>query len=386
MPVSSGDVVKNREDLTSLGSDDSGILCSSDGDATTRESSVEQLASIDHSRESLNSTLASSTTSDDSITEKPAAKEEVSLPLTKRILMSKKITFFSKKTSSKDSDLLKNKEHVEEVSPNCGEVETEVEIDSEKLNSVKTENSENSDNSASCTLKPFEASHSDGKSLLLRLFESKLFDMSMAIKYLSESKEPGVQSYIGNKLFNYPDSEVDFYLPQLVCMYLQMPDVAEVIHPYLVRRCRDSADFSLKCAWLLDAYSSDAQVPSKKKSNGTKLKNLILSDRLRPKESENPIFVKESKFRRVFSKTVIVTEPPEIVPSSGYLTGFQHEGGPCYLPSAEEMQPPPPPPPLPSSFLAPSVKTHQRSKSDASGLIQGDKKKTTFGESIFSFF
>jgi hypothetical protein len=36
------------------------------------------------------------------------------------------------------------------------------------------------------------------KSFLLRLIESKLFDMPMAIMYLFNSKEPGVQRYIGN--------------------------------------------------------------------------------------------------------------------------------------------------------------------------------------------
>ena len=35
------------------------------------------------------------------------------------------------------------------------------------------------------------------QSWLLRLFESKLFDMSIAITYLFNSKEPGVQTYIG---------------------------------------------------------------------------------------------------------------------------------------------------------------------------------------------
>lgn len=38
-------------------------------------------------------------------------------------------------------------------------------------------------------------------SWLLRLFESKLFDMSIAIAYLFNSKEPGVLAYLGNKLF-----------------------------------------------------------------------------------------------------------------------------------------------------------------------------------------
>lgn len=49
-----------------------------------------------------------------------------------------------------------------------------------------------------------------------------------------------------------------------------------------VHRCRESVDFSLQCAWLLDAYSSDASLPTQKKSHGTKLKNLILSEELRP--------------------------------------------------------------------------------------------------------
>lgn len=42
-----------------------------------------------------------------------------------------------------------------------------------------------------------ETPYASSKSFLLRLFESTLFDMSMAITYLFSSKEPGVQSYIG---------------------------------------------------------------------------------------------------------------------------------------------------------------------------------------------
>ena len=38
---------------------------------------------------------------------------------------------------------------------------------------------------------------SSKQSWLLRLFESKLFDMSIAITYLFNSKEPGVQTYLG---------------------------------------------------------------------------------------------------------------------------------------------------------------------------------------------
>ncbi len=74
------------------------------------------------------------------------------------------------------------------------------------------------------------------KSWLLRLFESKLFDASMAMAYMFNSKEPGVLGYIGNKLFTYAEAELDFYLPQMVNMYVMYPEVAEVLHPYLIHR------------------------------------------------------------------------------------------------------------------------------------------------------
>lgn len=73
------------------------------------------------------------------------------------------------------------------------------------------------------------------QSWLLRLFESKLFDVSMAISYLHNSKEPGVQAYIGNRLFSFPHEEVDFFLPQLLNMYIHMDeDVGDAIKPYVV--------------------------------------------------------------------------------------------------------------------------------------------------------
>ncbi|XP_074510447.1 phosphatidylinositol 4-kinase beta [Sebastes fasciatus] len=121
------------------------------------------------------------------------------------------------------------------------------------------------------------------QSWLLRLFESKLFDVSMAISYLHNSKEPGVQAYIGNRLFSFPHEEVDFYLPQLLNMYIHMDeDVGDAIKPYVVYRCRQSISFSLQCAWLLGAYSSDMHISTQRHSRGTKLRKIILSDELKP--------------------------------------------------------------------------------------------------------
>ncbi|NXI86886.1 PI4KB kinase, partial [Rhipidura dahli] len=159
------------------------------------------------------------------------------------------------------------------------------------------------------------------QSWLLRLFESKLFDISMAISYLYNSKEPGVQAYIGNRLFCFRDDDVDFYLPQLLNMYIHMDeDVGDAIKPYLVHRCRRSADFALRCALLLAAYSSDMHISAQRHSRGTKLRRLILSDELKP-------------------------------------AGGKREPGSAAVVSASD------------SGLSPSKRTHQRSKSDATVSI-----------------
>ncbi|XP_014779200.1 phosphatidylinositol 4-kinase beta isoform X2 [Octopus bimaculoides] len=168
--------------------------------------------------------------------------------------------------------------------------------------------------------KPPPAKHS----WLLRLFESKLFNMSIAISYLYNSKEPGVQIYIGNRMFSFQDVDVDFYLPQMLNMYIHMHDVAEAIHPYLVQRCRSSVEFSIRAAWLLGAYSADVLKPTWKNSQGVKLKNMILNEELRPLRQKSP----------------------STLPSP---TQQQHQT-PC-------------PPTSPNSVK----KTHHRSRSDATG-------------------
>lgn len=181
-----------RDELASLGSDDSGILCGSDSGSsennTTRESSVEHLTTATQSRESLHT----------SVVDKQFVKSVT-----------------NKMKSDCDGEL------------------KPVTIETENETDEKTNNK----NLDKCNVPLSETPDAKpSKDLLLRLLESKMFDVTMAIPYLFQSKEHGVQSYIANKMFSYPDHDVDFYLPQLVCMYIQMHDVAEAIHPYLVHR------------------------------------------------------------------------------------------------------------------------------------------------------
>jgi phosphatidylinositol 4-kinase B len=120
-----------------------------------------------------------------------------------------------------------------------------------------------------------------GQSGLLRFFESPVFNIHFAIHYLFYSKEPGVLSFIGNKIFSFPHSEVDLYIPQLILMYMQIDELADVLDPYLVYRCRQSADFSLKCSWLLEAYNFNDQSDSY--TTTQKFRHLSLMRELYPK-------------------------------------------------------------------------------------------------------
>lgn len=96
----------------------------------------------------------------------------------------------------------------------------------------------------------------------------------------------GVLSYLGNRLFSFPPEDVDYFLPQLIVLYVHNANIAEAIYPYLVSRCRTSVYTSLHIIWLLNAFCPDIVSASsshvrKPKSHGAKLRNLILSEELR---------------------------------------------------------------------------------------------------------
>lgn len=142
-------------------------------------------------------------------------------------------------------------------------------------------------------------------SWLLRFFESKHFDMSIAISYLFNTKEPGTQSYLCNRLFTFSNNDVDFYLPQLLNIYIYSCNdneqlMAEMLNTYFRSRCSCKStgiDFSLKCSWLLDAYINDnaklLATTSKESrirrglNNAIKLYKMIISERLRPVSTSN---------------------------------------------------------------------------------------------------
>ncbi|CAF3593267.1 unnamed protein product [Rotaria socialis] len=123
---------------------------------------------------------------------------------------------------------------------------------------------------------------------LLRLFDSTVCTVSIVITYLFSTKEPMVQEFLGRKLFEYPDEELDFYLPQLINMYIHIPSISSVIHTYLTTRCCQSVDFSLQCAWLLDAYIAEQMKVAKKPNSAVRFLFDILYEKYKPKICYKP--------------------------------------------------------------------------------------------------
>jgi len=110
---------------------------------------------------------------------------------------------------------------------------------------------------------------------LLRLFYSELFDAAMAVQYLFKSRDPGILQFLGNRLFELNPTDLDFYLPQLLILYLYTEAATRnCIHPYLVKRCKENTDFALNCALLLGAV--DESISSSRKHLAKKLRNAII--------------------------------------------------------------------------------------------------------------
>ncbi|KAI6214160.1 Phosphatidylinositol 4-kinase beta [Aphelenchoides besseyi] len=116
------------------------------------------------------------------------------------------------------------------------------------------------------------------KESLLRLFESDMFNVSIALHYLCKSVDPSVIMYLGDRLSRFPTVEVDFFIPQLIALYINNTNVASGIHNYIVNRCKESVEFSLQCYLLLEAYGVEQFKTHHKKAQGFFLRETIFNE------------------------------------------------------------------------------------------------------------
>lgn len=194
------------------------------------------------------------------------------------------------------------------------------------------------------------ADKSSSSNGLLRFFESPVFNIHFALHYLFYSKEPGVLSFIGNKIFSFKDADVDLYIPQLILMYMQMDELAEVLDPYLVYRCRRSVDFSLKCHWLLEAYNFTAEAAIQQAAAAAAAAAASDANARSTGSAATTTSTTGSKFYLALMREL---DPRRELRRRELRTSesFRQPGGPA------------------SRMLSPVKKTHHRSQSDATGLL-----------------
>jgi hypothetical protein len=87
---------------------------------------------------------------------------------------------------------------------------------------------------------------------LLALFQSEYFTLDMNVMYLNKRMEEGVQTYLINKLYTFPDHEVSFYIAQLT--YFLIRRRSPHIEKFILDKCVTSITLFLKIFWCLKAY------------------------------------------------------------------------------------------------------------------------------------
>ena len=93
--------------------------------------------------------------------------------------------------------------------------------------------------------------------LLLRLFDSNFFDEWMAVSYLFKHSGTGIEDYICNRLYDFPDRKLEKYLPQ-ICIILASRGTSS-LERFFTDLCSRSLNVAVKGYWLLTSFVDDYQ-------------------------------------------------------------------------------------------------------------------------------
>eukprot|EP00051_Salpingoeca_urceolata_P006651 m.87996 g.87996 ORF g.87996 m.87996 type:complete len:849 (-) comp14925_c1_seq1:48-2594(-) len=98
---------------------------------------------------------------------------------------------------------------------------------------------------------------------LLRLFESEFFNMTMALMYLYRYSDSDVQEYLCQAMKRFPQADVEFFLPQLLTIFMHQPHAYQHLRSLLLDQSARSVHFSLLLTWLLQAEIDTQQEPDR---------------------------------------------------------------------------------------------------------------------------
>lgn len=113
----------------------------------------------------------------------------------------------------------------------------------------------------------------DRQSWTMRLISSESFNAPMAVEYLNSIQDKPSLTFLGKRLFDLPEKDLDFYLPQLMYLYVTKVDAASVSHAYIEERNKKDAQFTVLCIWLLNCFTKN--VPNKYENHALMLKSLL---------------------------------------------------------------------------------------------------------------
>ncbi|CAI2355523.1 unnamed protein product [Caenorhabditis sp. 36 PRJEB53466] len=111
----------------------------------------------------------------------------------------------------------------------------------------------------------------------------------MAVEYLNTVQDKPSLSLIGRRLFEFPAEELDFFLPQLLYLYVTKIDAASVTHAYIEKRHKNDAHFTILCIWFLSCYTET--YPNKHENHAVMLRSLLTNQKSKTqqKAEENSI-------------------------------------------------------------------------------------------------
>ncbi|KAJ3268339.1 Phosphatidylinositol 4-kinase pik1alpha (PI4-kinase)(PtdIns-4-kinase) [Terramyces sp. JEL0728] len=105
-----------------------------------------------------------------------------------------------------------------------------------------------------------QSKNQDHYSSLLRLFESDVFDSRLALSYLfTYPKNVGIQNYICKELSKYPESDIEFLLPQICHIIVSRPEDSASLEDFIISLCQRSNHMAIITLWYLEAYLDEMQ-------------------------------------------------------------------------------------------------------------------------------
>ncbi|ORX34569.1 kinase-like domain-containing protein [Kockovaella imperatae] len=94
--------------------------------------------------------------------------------------------------------------------------------------------------------------------LLLRLFLSPYFSISVAMHYLKTYPESiGISHYLCWRMKSMPGDEVDFYWPQICHLLLTYPSPSNALEAFIISRAEESTHSAMLTFWFMQAALRD---------------------------------------------------------------------------------------------------------------------------------